>query len=115
MEQFAIYLWSISENLQILLASIGGFGVVIGAMLALGLLIDQEEYPKIPATVITVGVISLILAALIPDKRDLAVILLYPAAKEGVQKVVQSETAQQLHEVGRLYLPKKIKELKTND
>lgn len=58
---------------------------------------------------------TLIFAAFIPSKQDLAVILLYPAAKEGVQKVVQSETAQQLHEVGRLYLQKKIKELKTND
>lgn len=115
MEQLAIYLWSISENLQTLLRAIGGFGVSIGALWMLCLLVEKEEYSKTATIVFTVGIISLILAAFIPNKQDLAVILLYPAAKEGISKCVQSETAQQLHEVGKLYLQKKIKELKTND
>ena len=112
MEQLAIYLWSISDNIKYLLVLSGAAAILI----SVATLMCTEDFKQLlPKVVIAVGLFFFVLAALIPDKRDLAVILLYPAAKEGVQKVVQSETAQQLHEVSRLYLQKKIKELKIND
>lgn len=112
MEQLAIYLWSISDNIKYLLVIYGGAAIVVGSFA----IIATEDFTRLfPKVIITMGLLSFVFAAFIPSKQDLAVILLYPAAKEGVSKIVQSETAQQLHEVGKLYLQKKIKELKTND
>lgn len=112
MEQLAIYLWSISDNIKNLFVFYGVVAIAIGT----GVMIVREDCTQLWAKVLlTTGLFFFILAACIPTKQDLAVILLYPVAKEGVQNAIQSETAQQLHEVGKLYLQKKIKELKTND
>lgn len=108
MEQFAIYLWSISDNIRNLLffvATIDLVGVFFTA-------ITEDCKPRLFKALIVTGVFLLMLAVLIPSKRDLAILLLYPTAKEGVQKVAQSETAEQIQEIGSLYLQQKIKELK---
>lgn len=109
MEQLAIYLWSVADNIKYLLVAYGAAALVVGFFY----IIATEDFTRLfPKVIITMGLLSFVLAAFIPNKRDLAVILLYPAAKEGVQKVAKSETVKQIQEVGSLYLQQKIKELK---
>ena len=47
MEQFAIYLWSISENVQDLLIVLGLITAIVGPLITCALtLADSDEFPK---------------------------------------------------------------------
>lgn len=118
-EQWAIYWWSISENIRLYL----GIGEaillcvfpIIGAALASDR--DTEEYawPTIKVGFI-MGIIHIILALFIPSKQDLALIFAYPYMKAGVEQAAQSETVKKLTTISTKYLDKVIADLeKTND
>ena len=118
-EQWAIYWWSISENIQTFLVIIGLLLVMMGPFIG-GLMwstSDTEKYGK--ATVVSslvIGLFSFILALFIPSKQDLTLIFAYPYMKAGVEQAAQSETMKKLTTISNKYLDKVIADLKqTND
>lgn len=117
MEQFAIYLWSISTNLQSMCLINGLFGIFLGGFLwflAQGDS-DGESFLPVLKNWFISGCVCIVLFALIPDRQSLALIFAYPYIKSGVQNVTQSKQMQKLSQVSTLYLDKVIKDLqKTN-
>ena len=118
-EQWAIYWWSISENIQTFLVIIGLLLVMMGPFIG-GLMwstSDTEKYGK--ATVVSslvIGLFSFILALFIPSKQDLTLIFAYPYMKAGVEQAAQSETMKKLTTISNKYLDKVIADLEqTND
>lgn len=113
MEQFAIYLWSISENVQTLLVAMGLMTAFTGPMLACAVAAtNSEDFPKKDALrCITIGAITIGLSVFIPAKQDLALIFAYPYLKAGVQNVAQSETISKLQTAASKYLDKIIADL----
>ncbi len=117
-EQIAIYLWSISESIQISLSMAGTFLLILSPFLFmfadLGLLdlnSAKDAFPLVKKTVIASSVL-IILALLIPSKKDLALIFLYPHIKNGTETVIKSETMNKMRKLTNLYLDEQIKNLK---
>ena len=123
MEQFYIYLWSISENVKWIFDSIVflSFIGIICSPLVCAMFSDLDDSPadilkKSKRSVITfiiVGSISFLIGNLIPSKQDLALIWTYPYIKQGTEKVINSATSKKLLDVTNAYLDKQLKDLKT--
>lgn len=118
-EQWAIYWWSIAENIQTFLCIVGTLTVVMGPFIG-GFLCSDEDTAKAGSITvvsgIVIGVLSFILAVFIPSKQDLALIFAYPYMKAGVEQAAQSETVKKLTTISTKYLDKVIADLeKTND
>lgn len=116
MEQFLIYLWSISEGISFLLFLVTLFSSFVAIFLLLAVAIDSYfEWDEVKSYVYGSGVMAIIFAILctaIPSKQDLALIFLYPSIKQGTINVVQSDTTKKMVEVLNGYLDKQLKELK---
>ena len=117
-EQWAIYWWSISTNLQGGLVGFGIATILFGMILFPALaMMEEGDFPvtKVITSVI-VGAFMCSLAGLIPSKQDLALIFAYPYMKAGVEQAAQSETVKKLTTISTKYLDKVIADLeKTND
>lgn len=116
MEQFLIYLWSISEGIRFLLFVVAllSSSVIIYLLLA-GAFNGTFEWDEVKSYVYkgaTLIAVFSILCAAIPSKQDLALIFLYPSIKQGTLNVVQSDTTKKMVEVLNGYLDKQLKELK---
>ena len=113
MEQFAIYLWSIVENIQGLLTVLGILLLIAMPIFLIAIAETcDEDFPKQKIIrSITASCIVFFLATLIPSKQDLALIFAYPYLKAGVQNVAQSETVSKLRTVASKYLDKIIADL----
>ena len=116
-EQIAIYLWSISESIKTSLDMVGI--VLLVCSPAIFLLADTEYFEYniknvIPLfkKVLIAGFLVSMLALLIPSKKDLALIFLYPHIKNGTETVVKSETMNKMRKLTNLYLDEQIKNLK---
>lgn len=119
MEQVAIYLWGISENMKVFLSMIGAITLLVSpVVLAFA---DTEHYehdienviPLFKKILIT-GLLLLTFSQLIPDKKDLALIFLYPHIKNGTETAIRSETMNKMRQLINLYLDKQIKDLEVN-
>lgn len=120
-EQFLIYLWSVSENVRILLGNIGYLlltltGLSYFMMMPVSGCLDWDtikiNWLSINKKLLIVGIITTVLCSFIPSKQDLALIFTYPYIKKGVVNVAQSKQMQKLSEVSNLHLDKVIKDLK---
>lgn len=115
MEQFLIYLWSISGGISLLLFIIALLSFLAVFFLLLTFAFDDDfEWDKVKPYVYRSGVMTIIFAVLctaIPSKQDLALIFLYPSIKQGTLNVVQSDTTKKMIEVLNGYLDKQLKEL----
>lgn len=118
-EQIEIYLWSISENVRTLIGMIGII-LLMGSPFTLALA-DTDYYKHDVKNVIPLfkkvlisGLLLLMFSLLIPIKKDLALIFLYPHIKNGTETVVKSETMNKMKQLTNLYLDKQIKDLKEN-
>ena len=118
-EQWAIYWWSISTNIQCGLIALGAgimlFGVIMFPVFSM--MEDDDKFPiqKIVYSLI-VGILMCLLGGLVPSKQDLALIFAYPYMKAGVEQAAQSETVKKLTTISTKYLDKVIADLeKTND
>lgn len=117
-EQWAIYWWSISTNVQGGLVGLGIATILFGIILfpALAMMEEEENFPATKViTSVIVGVIMCSLAGLIPSKRDLALIFAYPYMKTGVEQAAQSETVKKLTTISTKYLDKVIADLEKTD
>lgn len=117
-EQWAIYWWSIAENVQTFLIITGVMLVIMGPFIG-GLMWSDERTEKAgKATVVSsiiTGMLSVIIALFIPSKQDLALIFAYPYMKAGVEQAAQSETVKKLTTISTKYLDRVIADLeKTN-
>jgi hypothetical protein len=115
-EQFIIYLWSISENVQLFLFLTGVFGTIFGTIGAA--IICCESVSKWRFTSILVPIICvfmLLFSNLIPSKNDIALIWAYPYIKQGAIQVVSNEQVKKLPDnvlkVANTYLEKTLKDL----
>lgn len=118
-EQWAIYWWSISENIRLYLGISGAILLCVVPIIGIALASDRdtEEYgwPTIKVGIIA-GLLHIILSLFIPSKQDLALIFAYPYMKAGVEQAAQSETVKKLTTISTKYLDKVIADLeKTND
>lgn len=117
MEQFLIYLWSISNQISAVLFFVGAASiitVIITLVTQLPCAVDDSEMDQIKRIILTpgiIGVIAFTLCSLIPSKQDLALIFLYPKIKQGTINAVQSDTTKKMVEVLNGYLDKQLKEL----
>ena len=113
-EQWAIYWWSISDNIQMYLGIAGAMCLFVLPLIGMALSadIDTEEYawPVVKTGIIT-GIIQLTLCVCIPAKQDLALIFAYPYIKAGVEQAAQSETVKKLSTISTKYLDKVIADL----
>lgn len=118
-EQWAIYWWSIAENVQTFLIITGVMLVVMGPFIGGMLCTDENTENAGKATLVSglvIGMLSLMIAIFIPSKQDLALIFAYPYMKAGVEQAAQSETVKKLTTISTKYLDKVIADLeKTND
>lgn len=120
MEQIAIYLWSISENIKISVCIAGCFLLMGSPFLfmfaELGVLDWKSAKDALPLfkKILITGSVLIILSLLIPAKKDLALIFLYPHIKNGTETVVKSETMNKMKQLTNLYLDEQIKNLKDN-
>ena len=118
-EQWAIYWWSIAENVQTFLIITGIMLVIMGPFIGGMLCTDEDTAKAGGATIVSglvIGMLSLIIAIFIPSKQDLALIFAYPYMKAGVEQAAQSETVKKLTTISTKYLDKVIADLeKTND
>ena len=118
-EQWAIYWWSIAENIQTFLIITGIMLVIMGPFIGGMLCTDENTAKAGGATIVSglvIGMLSLIIAIFIPSKQDLALIFAYPYMKAGVEQAAQSETVKKLTTISTKYLDKVIADLeKTND
>lgn len=119
MEQFYIYLWSISENVTMFLLLIGIFLLITSPFLflflsELGDMTYKEVIPIFTKTIIS-GLIILIFSILIPSKQDIALLFMYPYIKQGTETVIKSETLNKMKQITNLYLDEQIKNLKDKE
>ena len=118
-EQWAIYWWSIAENVQTFLIITGITLVIMGLFIGGMLCTDENTEKAGKATLVSglvIGMLSLMIAIFIPAKQDLALIFAYPYMKAGVEQAAQSETVKKLTTISTKYLDKVIADLeKTND
>lgn len=119
MEQIVIFLWSISEGIK---TSLNVIGVILFVGSPFTLTLANTDYyecdvknviPLFKKILIT-GLLLLTFSRLIPDKKDLALISLYPHIKNGTETVVKSETMNKMKQLTTLYLDEQIKNLKEN-
>lgn len=126
MEQFAIYLWSIVDQVKFVFAPIVGMGLFAGIFTMFVATtfklndvsktdIGAEKYFSIGKKISISFCILLVLGSLIPSKQDIALIFAYPYIKSGVQNVTQSKQMQKLNQVSILYLDKVIKDLQKTE
>ena len=113
-EQWAIYWWSISENIQMYFGIGGAILLCVVPIIGIALASDRdtEEYgwPTIKVGIIA-GLIHIFIALFIPSKQDLALIFAYPYMKAGVEQAAQSETVKKLSIISTKYLDKVIADL----
>lgn len=110
-EQWAIYWWSVIENIQFFCVMVGVCTLFIGSFIS-----SLAESVKGVAISITVGILFLLLVVFIPAKNDLALIFVYPYLKGGVEQAIQSDTMKKLTTISTKYLDKVIADLeKAND
>lgn len=119
-EQWAIYWWSILENVQTFLIITGIITIIMGPFIGSFLCYSDSDTEKAGKVTIVsglvIGMLSFILAVFIPSKQDLALIFAYPYMKAGVEQAAQSETVKKLTTISTKYLDKVIADLeKTND
>lgn len=118
-EQWAIYWWSIAENIQMYLVIGGCIAATIVPVVGSVLCSDSDTAKAGVITIISglvIGILSLMLSVFIPSKQDLALIFAYPYMKAGVEQAAQSETVKKLTTISTKYLDKVIADLeKTND
>ena len=105
-EQWAIYWWSIIDNIKFFLITMGVCILIIGSFIAA----ISESLKGTIASIIT-GTIVLFMAVFIPLKQDLALIFAYPYMKAGVEQAAQSETVKKLSTISTKYLDKVIADL----
>ena len=113
-EQWAIYWWSISENIKIYLGIAGAMCLFVLPLIGMALSsdTDTEEYAwPVIKTGIIAGIIQLMLCVFVPSKQDLALIFAYPYMKAGVEQAAQSETVKKLSTISTKYLDKVIADL----
>lgn len=116
MEQFLIYLWSITENFSEYLFNIGMVTIFAGSLICVLISIcEEKEYPPVRNILkcIITGLILVFLNTLIPSKQDLALIFLYPHIKSGAEIVVKSETSKKMLDLVNIYLDTQLNELKS--
>ena len=115
MEQFLIYLWSISEGISFLFLIIASLSFFVVIWLLLTIAFDGDlEWDDAKSYIYRSGIMAIIFAVLciaIPSKQDLALIFLYPSIKQGTLNVVQSDTTKKMVEVLNGYLDKQLEEL----
>jgi hypothetical protein len=105
-----IYLWSISGGIRLALTIIGLVFGFIGTIMALEADDNCESKAKYLFWFIPLlGLMMFILTIFIPNKQDLALLLLYPRIK---QEVINTNLIPKTTEASELYLDKVIKELK---
>lgn len=116
-EQIAIYLWSISESIKTCFGMVGWL-LCMCSFLTFAFVdtdfFDNDFKNVIPVfkKILITGVTLSIFALLIPSKKDLALIFLYPHIKNGTETVVKSETMNKMRKLTNLYLDEQIKNLK---
>lgn len=115
-EQLIIYLWSISENIERIMLSIGLFflgGVPV--ILSIHAEVNNKgDLPLMPTiSSVLIGLFFIVACNLIPSKQDLALIITYPYLKNGVTQVVESNTTTKLLQVSNKYLDNLIKDLES--
>lgn len=108
-EQLAVYLWSISENVQFTMIMLGLITLIAGITYT-AMTYDGESKLGLALSIMLLifGLVNLTGAGLIPDKNDLAIITAVPYAKQAIQ----SKQMSQINEASTLYLDKLIKDLK---
>lgn len=109
-EQWAIYWWSIIENITFFVVFTGICVLILGSFIA-----AMNESTKGTIASIITGVILLFTAVFIPSKQDLALIFAYPYMKAGVEQAAQSETVKKLTTISTKYLDKVIADLEKNN
>lgn len=118
-EQWAIYWWSILENVQSFLCIMGTITIVVGPFIGALLYSESNTEKAGRITIVSgvvIGLLSFVLAVFIPSKQDLALIFAYPYMKAGVEQAAQSETVKKLTTISTKYLDKVIADLeKAND
>lgn len=118
-EQWAIYWWSIAENIKTFLIITGLLLALVGPFIGALLCSDSDTAKVGGATVIStliIGVLNITLAVFIPSKQDIALMFAYPYMKAGVEQAAQSETVKKLTTISTKYLDKVIADLeKAND
>lgn len=117
-EQWAIYWWSIAENVQTFLIITGIMLVITGPFIGDMLCTDENTEQAGKATLVSglvIGMLSLMIAIFIPAKQDLALIFAYPYMKAGVEQAAQSETVKKLTTISTKYLDKVIADLEKAD
>lgn len=107
-EQFLVYLWSISEGVSIAFCLIGIFGGVISLVVLFAS--DEKLLPFISTCLC---VVSLFLAALIPSKKDIALIWAYPHIKAGITNEKVQAMPNKILDLANGYLDKEIQKIKT--
>lgn len=112
MEFFVLYLWMISGNIAFLLFVVGGLlGLIVLCFGAHFWCERAEEWPTWLKRCLTVAIICLVVCALIPSKKDIALII----AGGTVYNVVTSDTAKQIGGKGIELLNKKLDEYLKED
>lgn len=118
-EQWAIYWWSVLENIQTFLIITGLILALVGPFIGALLCSDSDTAKCGGATIISslvLGVLGIMIAVFIPSKQDMALMFAYPYMKAGVEQAAQSETVKKLTTISTKYLDKVIADLeKTND
>ena len=118
-EQWAIYWWSVLENIQTFLVITGLILALVGPFIGALLCSDSDTAKYGGATIISslvMGGLGIMLAVFIPSKQDMALMFAYPYMKAGVEQAAQSETVKKLTTISTKYLDKVIADLeKTND
>ena len=111
-ERLAIYLWSISSDIKDLFLVSGVITSVFGIIFTIPvILLSLKETKKCLLLLLIplIGLFSLIVGSLIPNKQDLALIMTYPVIKQGIKNI--SPQLDKVQKVADLYLEKQIKEL----
>lgn len=118
-EVFLYYIWSIYENVEPLVSIVRVIIFSYFAFLSIAFIfknvnIDANDaddtYLRLKKFMIPAIILGILLI-LIPSKRNLAVMLIYPSAKAAITKTINSKTANKFQEILYLYLDKQLKSL----
>lgn len=118
-EVFLYYIWSIYENVEPLVSIVkvvvfSYFAFLSMAFIFKNVNVDDagDAYLRLKKFMIPAIILGILLI-LIPSKRNLAVMLIYPSAKTAITKTINSKTANKFQEI--LYLDKQLKSLEEGD
>jgi len=134
-EQFAIYLWSISESIREVIITLNIISIILFALAGIFYLVFKGEefsnrrfgeddkdylYAKNVSLIIqskfylivVVVVFSGLLTALIPSKQDIAIIWAYPYIKAGVTSEKVQAIPNKVLDLANGYLDKEIGKIK---